>query len=160
MIQLQAGGKASNANCTALGTNLVRDFRCIQLSQGLTAGGILEGKAKCHRKRHCDSDNDIPHPESAKPCWGALLQVGPRSEPRPPHAVKYRMTLVTRIAAPAQTAGYTANRVITVSSGCFNCPWFVLLNCPLLGLCHVTDTPAFLGVTGFAWCPRELPRFQ
>lgn len=104
--------------------------------------------------------SDVNDPESAKPCWGALLQVGPRSEPRPPHAVKYRMTLVTRIAAPAQTAGYTANRVITFSSGCFNCPWFVLLNCPLLGLCHVTDTPVFLGVTGFAWCPRELPRFQ
>lgn len=80
MTQLQPGGKASNTDCTASGTNLVRGFRYIQLSQDLTAGGILEGKTKCHRKWHCDSDDDIPHPESAKPCWGALPQVDPRSK--------------------------------------------------------------------------------
>lgn len=36
MVQLQPRGKASNADCISQGTNLVRDFRYIQLSKNLT----------------------------------------------------------------------------------------------------------------------------
>lgn len=35
MVQLQPGRKASNADGIALGTNLVQDFRYIQLSKDL-----------------------------------------------------------------------------------------------------------------------------
>ena len=85
MVQLQPGGKASNADCIAPGTNLVQDLRYIQLSKDLTLylvsgsqGNPGRKNKKCHRKWHCDSEDDILHPESLLLCWGALLQVNPR----------------------------------------------------------------------------------